>query len=706
MKFALLSTLFLLTISLRLLASESALYVQLEAIKNSIKSQGYSQEINKSLMELYQAHKSELKNYEDKQLKEEFVTLVRSSNLVSELKDCVDSGHEDIKRGIDNLFNSLLTGTCVRQVMESDTITTLISDTNKILDGSSEDSQKPSIQEVRKSLFESSLPGLLESFNNTRSLISDTDEKFLKDADQLFSRLPKSKRDLPNLKSTKRSSEDASRELLGPIDELYKSVYGDNSDLALSDRWKEAYTSKEGAQTPNIFSPPAHEVTRENTAEALARCLDKANQVRALQAKAKDRFESLRGLTSASGFAGLIPQDEKMQRGYGALGFSRAPECHALGRGLIGDHRMDRFDRALSQQELGDSSRMDDLSYSGKSIVLTLGKMGEDPNNVYKTSRNENLETRSFLKNYTASSIKEHQTKALAGMQDFINYMGRRVYAEGEVGLGKQALESAGDFANSLTSLGGSQEVDVALLLMSNPASGMNYLVNTPGAVESFCDSFKTLRNQKNVNQALEVASVLSMFTGVGGMFVKGGGLLAKGVRLSNFALTGADSLSMVDTITNARDIALSNACASGDEHLCESYMQSDRNFTMAITGLALNAGALHVGAARKLTSRFRGAFVLRNGENTRAMIADYEKLSSLVESTSETQRSALAKILANKNLSDAESAKMISLFQNNTNARSLQFLEQYSHLDAKSADLLMAKILEKANHSGGVCKF
>lgn len=684
-------------------ASEGALFVQLEALKNEIKVRGYSKESHEKLLELFNGHKSELSKYKDQTLKNEMVTLMRASQLVQSLKECVDTGHDDINAGIDALFNSMMSGSCVRKVMNDSALIGLIDDTNKILDLSSA-TKEVDTEQVRKSLFESSLPGLLSSFNQTRSLFSDTDPKFLGDADELFKRLPSDKRNLAAATKAKQTSAEVSAEILGPINDLYTEVYGDRADLALGDHWKDVYTSKEGVDTPHLFS--SAEPTLESSKSSLEACLASREKVKELQAKAQERFAQLRGYAAAKNLIGLIPQDERMERDHQGLGFMGEPQCQTFSKGLVGDHRMDRYERPLGQEALSDEGKIEEITYGNKTVALTLGHLGEDPNNVYKTSRAETLDSRSMLGAYTEEAIKEKQTKALSGMQDFINYMGRRVYDTEAGSTGEHLLDGAGDVAHALTSLGESAEVDVALLLLSNPAAGMNFLVNTPGAVNSFCNSFKALRNQKNVNQAIEIASILSMFTGVGGMVVKGGGILAKGIRISNFAMAGADTLSAIDTITNARDIALANACSGQDEHLCETYMNSDRNFTMAVAGLALNGGAISLSAARKLTHAFRGALVLKNGENARGLISDYEKLSSLLKDASPAGQKGLAKFLARNDLSDVDSARLISLIQNNENVNTIRFLEDFSKLDQKTQDALVAKILKKSSDQGGVCTF
>ncbi len=694
---------FILAMTFSARASEGALFVQLESLKNEIKVRGYTKESHDTLLELFKTHKSGLSSYQDQTLKNELVTLMRASQLVQSLKDCVDTGHDDINAGIDALFNSLLSGNCVQQAMNDSTLQSLIADTDKILDVSS-NSANLDTKEVRQGLFESSLPGLLSSFNQTRSLFSDTDEKFLKGADELFERLPADKRRLEAVKAGAKTSAEVSSEILGPINELYEEAFGDQADLALSDRWKDVYTTKEGVSTPHLFSSESMNV--DSTKSAITQCLERVQKIKDLQATAKERFSQLRGLAAAHSLTGLIPVDERMEREHKDLGFMGEPQCQALDKGLVGDHRMDRYPSALKAETLEDAVEIESITYGNKTVVMTLGDLGEDPNNVYTASRGETLDSRSMLGAYTEEAIREKQTKALAGMQDFINYMGRRVYGGRSDSTGQNILDGAGDVAHALTSLGESEEVDVALLLLSNPSAGMNYLVNTPGAVESFCDSFKALRNQNNVNQAIEIASILSMFTGVGGMVVKGGGLLAKGVRVSNFAMAGADTLSALDTMTNARDIALANACSGADEHLCETYMNSDRNFTLAVAGLALNGGAISLSAARKLTDTFRGALVLKNGENARGLISDYEKLSGLLHNASPAGQRGLASLLARSDLNQADSARLVSLIQNNENVSTLRFLEDFSKLDRKTQDALVARILAKSSDEGGVCTF
>lgn len=702
-KLLIIFSLFILAMTFGANANEGVLFVQLEALKNEIKVRGYSKESHQTLLELFKTHKDKLGEYKDQALKNEMVTLMRASQLVQSLKECVDTGHEDINAGIDSLFNSILSSGCVHKAMNDSTLKSLIEDTNQVLDVSSK-SNRLDTKKVRQDLFEVSLPGLLTSFNQTRSLISDTDEKFMKSADELFGRLPSEKRKLDAVKTGAKTSTEVSSEILGPINELYEEAFGDQADLALSDRWKEVYTAKEGVSTPHLFSSEQMKV--DSTKEALSQCLAKAQKIKKLQAKAKERFSQLRGHTAAKHLTGLIPMDERMERDHNELGFMGEPQCQALGKGLVGDHRMDRYPAAISANALNDENELESIAYANKSVVMTLGHLGEDPNNVYTTSRRETLDTRSMLGAYTEAAIKERQTKALSGMQEFINYMGRRVYGGQAESTGEQLLDGAGDIAHALTSLGESAEVDVALLLLSNPAAGMNYLVNTPGAADSFCDSFKALRNQNNVNQAIEIASILSMFTGVGGMVVKGGGLLAKGIRVSNFAMAGADTLSTLDTMTNARDIALANACSGQDEHLCETYMNSDRNFTLAVAGLALNGGAISLGAARKLTQTFRGALVLKNGENARGLISDYEKLSGLLSKASPSQQKGLARLLARTDISEVESARLVSLIQNNENVSTLRFLEDFSKLDKRGQDELVARILKKSADGGGVCTF
>ncbi len=684
-------------------ASEGALFVQIETIKNEVKVKGYSKETHEKLQELYKTHKDELKSYQDQTLKNEFVTLMRASQLVQSLKECVDTGHDDINAGMDALFNSILSGSCIHKAMSDSTLQNLINDTDLILDvtqgGGPMDAEK-----VRKDLFESSLPSLMNSFNQTRSLFNDTDEKYMKGADELFGRLPKDKRSLEGPSKAKQSTAEVSGEILGPIKDLYTEAYGEKADLALSDNWKDVYSSKEGQSTPHIHS--SSDYTPESSRLSLEQCLAQTKRVKELQAKASERFEQLRGYSAAKNLTGLIPVDDRMSRPYDGLGFSSEPQCVALDKGPVGDHSMDRYSKPLDEKTLQDSGQLESLAYSGKTIVMTLGHLGEDPNHVYKTFRDENLGTRSMLGAYTENAIKERQNKALGGMQDFINHMGRRVYGSEAGSTGEQLLEGAGDVAQSLTSLGESTEVDIALLLLSNPSSGMSYLINTPGAVDSFCDSFKALRNQNNVNQAIEIASILSMFTGVGGMVVKGGGLIAKGIRVSNVAMAGADTLSVVDTMTNARDIALANACSGNDAHLCETYMNSDRNFTLAVAGLALNGGALSLGAARKLTQTFRGALVLKNGENARGLITDYEKLSGLLSNSSPSSQRGLSSLFNRTDLSQEDAARLVSLIQNNENVGTLKFLEDFSKLDRKTQDELVAKILKKSSDEGGVCTF
>ena len=186
---------------------------------------------------------------------------------------------------------------------------------------------------------------------------------------------------------------------------------------------------------------------------------------------------------------------------------------------------------------------------------------------------------------------------------------------------------------------------------------------------------------------------------------VKGTGVLAKGLRVSNLALAGADTVSILDSMTHARDLALANACEEGDESLCQSYLDSDRNMTLAVAGLAL-AGMGSVSGATKLTSRLRSAFLLRNGDNANGLIRDNQKIADLLSKANESQKASLMKILSTNRHSDEEITKVISLLQNNENSKTLEFLTQFERLDDQKKALFVQRLIDKANElEGGVCR-
>lgn len=687
---------FLTLINVASFAGEAELFVALEAFKNQVKVSGYSDKLHDKLLSLFNEHKDKLDTYQNKKLKKELAAITKSSHLVQGLKKCIDTKHDKINKGVDNLFNGMLNSDCLNNYFSESTLDQLVLDTNTVLEEINP-TKNLEVNDLRKDLFEASLPGLLNSFDHSRNLFKDTDEKFFASNDKLFALLPTHKR---NLKSSnrrgKQSYESSSKKILGPIQDLYENVYGDKAQFALSDNWMATYTKgRDEKSLPHLFT--------ESPKEAMSKCLSRIEEVKALQTTASKHFENLRGMTHSMGLSTIIPAPTQFDGTDDSLGFSAEPNCVAITRGIAGKHNIDRFGRPIDHHFI-ENGGADMLEIENKTVAMALGELGSDPNNVYHPRGTEGPKQRSFLSNYTASKIKDNHNKSLEGMLGFINHMGRRVYNTQSESTGERIIDGAGDIAHAITSLDGSEEVDVALLLMANPSQGMRTLINKPGAMQAFCDSFKSLRNQNNVNQVLEVAAALSMFTGVGGMVVKGGTLLGRGLRVGNFALAGADTLSVADSITHARDLALASACEAGDESLCQSYLNSDRNMTIALAGLAFAGAGAGASTIAKLTKRFRGASVLRNGENVRGVIADNHKLDNLLSIASDGQKNTLLGLLSGGRLSDSDSHKLISLIQNNDNTSTLAFLESYSKLNGKQKDALLTAMLNKVDNKGGVC--
>jgi hypothetical protein len=692
-------TLFIILLNCSSFAGEAELFVALEAFKNQVKISGYSDELHSNLLAIFDEHKDKLNTYQNKDLKQELAALTKSSHLVQGLKKCVDTAHDKINKGIDNLFNGMVSGDCLSSYFAETTLDSLVNETNTILEEIAP-TENLDISELRKNLFDSSLPGLMNSFNHSRNLFKDTDEKFFADASTLFPLLPEDKRNLDvETSRSEQTYDSSSRQILGPIHELYENVYGDRAENALSDEWMATYTrSREGEQPPHLFT--------ENAEEAMNKCFSRIEEIKALQTNASEHFQNLRGLTHSLGLSGIIPAPTEFSGTDDTIGFSEEPKCVGISQGIAGRHNIDRYGKALDSRFL-ERGGADILTMENKTVALTLGELGSDPNNVFRPIGTEGPSQRSFLGNYSAAGIEENHNKSLEGMLGFINHMGRRVYNTQSDSAGGRLVDGAGDIAQSITSLGGSDEVDVALLLMANPSQGMSTLINTPGAAQAFCASFKSLRNQDNVNQVLEVAAALSMFTGVGGMVVKGGSLLGRGLRVTNFALAGADALSVTDSISHARDLALASACDSsgaGDESLCQTYLNSDRNLTVALAGLAFAGAGAGASSVNRLARRFRGTSVLRNGENVRGVIADNQKLNDLLNGASESQKTTLMSLLSSGRLSDDDSHKLISLIQNNDNVKTLSFLDRYSKLGSREKDALLRAMINKADNSGGVC--
>ncbi len=691
--------------SIPALASEAELFVEIESLKNEVLVSGYNEESHKKILEVYEQNKNHLNQLENPSLAKELIGLTRSSTLVQKLKKCVNTNNDKINKSIDALFISAAQTDCISSVFEEEALSQLTQNTDSVLEVMMD--QEYDAEKLRKELFEEGLPSLVESYDKSRSKFSDVDDKFMQKEDQLFPLLPKSK--VPSL-STKLNSEaptyeKASQSILGPIGELYREVYGEKSESALTDNWKDVYTQTEGKTSPHIFGAGLHDRSEEIVKNEFQSCFQKAQSIKDLQERAKDHFTKLDSLSYQMGLQGIIQNNSKLDESYEELGFSSEAKCISLPRGnSVGTPRMDKFGAQISKKNL-DRGFAEDIAMSGDSVVLTLGNLGSDPNNVYKPIGRETLDTRSYLDEYTTSGIKNSHNKALEGMLGFINHMGRRVYKTESTSATGKLLNMAGDTAQALTSLGDSTEVDIALLLMANPSQGMKSLIQNPLALNAFCKSFKALRNQENVNLAIDIASALSMFTGVGGMFVKGASIAGKGLRVSNLALAGADSVSIIDSMTHARDLALASACEQGDESLCQSYLDSDRNMTLAIAGLALS-GAGGMAGATKLTKRLRGALLLRNGDNPQGLIRDNHKLLDLLNGANPKQKSTLLKIVNSKGHSEEEIAKLISLIQNNENAKTLDFLNKYEALDEASKKSFIAKLLKKLDESeGGVCR-
>ncbi len=688
-------------------AREAELFVEMENIKNEVQVRGYSDTIHDKILRLYENNKNTLNSLENPSLKRELIGLVRSSVIVKKLKECVDTGHEKINKGIDALFIAAASSDCLGQVFSNETIEELSSDADSILDVVKNDNYN--VEDLRKDLFEQSLPSLMDSFNRSRSKFKDTDPKFLASANELFPMLPERKRALNESNGDSALTyKESSTEVLGPIQDLYEATYGDRAQAALSDRWKEVYTpgnEGEDVNAPHLYGSGYQNRGSQEVENEIQNCLSRVNEIKSLQERASQHFSQLQSKSFQMGLSGIISQDEKMNESYEELGFSSEPQCITLKNGFSGvTPNMDRYGRALDSESL-ERGVAEQIEIEGSHVVMSLGNLGSDPNNVYTPHGRETLDTRSYLDAYTENGIKESHTKSLEGMVGFINHMGRRVYGTESESTTENLLNLAGDAAQSLTSLGDSKEVDIALLLMANPKAGMNSLITNPMALSAFCDSFKALRNQENVNTAIEIASALSMFTGVGGMMVKGTGVLAKGLRVSNLALAGADTVSILDSMTHARDLALANACEEGDESLCQSYLDSDRNMTLAVAGLAL-AGMGSVSGATKLTSRLRSAFLLRNGDNANGLIRDNQKIADLLSKANESQKASLMKILSTNRHSDEEITKVISLLQNNENSKTLEFLTQFERLDDQKKALFVQRLIDKANElEGGVCR-
>ncbi len=685
-------------------AGEAELFVELENLKNEVKVSGYSKEAHEKILKIYESNKSQLSNYSNPSLKKELVGLVRSSVLVQKLKDCVGTGHEKINLSIDSVFIAAANSGCIGEVFSDQTIQELSSDTDKILEVIN--TEEYNAEDLRQELFEKSLPSLIQSFDKSRSKFKDTDDKFLATGNELFPMLPADKRNLNQSQNTNSPTyQESSHAVLGPINDLYKEVYGDKAESALSDQWKDVYSPTKDKETPHLFGSGHKNRTSQSIDEEITQCLAKASNLHDLQEKAQEHFSKLRAMSFQLGLSGIITEDAKMSEDYNQLGLASTAQCVTLKNGFSGTTpNMDRYGRPLSQ-ELVQRGISDEIETSGSHVVMTLGNLGSDPNNVYTPIGRETLDSRSYLHSYTEKGIKEAHTKSLEGMIGFINHMGRRVYNTQADSTGQNLLNLAGDAAQTLTSLGDSTEVDIALLLMANPSQGMNALIENPMALNAFCSSFKALRNQENVNTAIEIASALSMFTGIGGMMVKGSGALVKGLRVSNMALAGADTISIVDSMTHARDLALASACEEGSESLCQSYLDSDRNMTLAIAGLALS-GMGSVSAASKLTKRLRGAFLLRNGDNANGIIRDNHKLTDLLSKANAPQKNALLKIVNSNAHSDEDMIKIISLLQNNENGKTLDFLNQFDKLDDQARNQFLRKLIEKADKmEGGVCR-
>lgn len=674
---------------------EAELFVELEALKNEVKVRGYSEGAHQKITELFNKHIESLPQYSE-QLRKELSQLTKASTMIQGLKECVNTNHDVINKSMDSFFSSMVQSNCLDQYFSEPAIEELMTNTDAIL-GSVDDEKTASADSLRKELFEEGLPQLMANYKHSAQLFKDTDERFLGEGNDLFPLLPE---DMQPEEISKNDSsptyKEGSQKVLGPIYELYEKTYGDRADLALSDRWTDVYTSED---SPHLFPT---EMDPEKAKQSLKECQEKAQEVAELQEAAVQHFEHLRGSAQALGVAGLIKDRDEMERAHDYLAFQQKPVCRGISQGIAGRASLDRMDRAIDSND--QDIDYEDLAYSGKKIALTLGNLGEDPHNNVRPARSNSLENRSLLAPYTAEEIKKSHERSLEGMRDFINHMGRRVYRTSNEGLAKQALDSLGDGASWITSLGENDEVDVALLLMANPAQGMKTLINKEGALKAFCDSFKTLRNQRNISQALEIAATLSMFTGVGGMIVKGGTLGAKGLRVTNFALSRVDTISIFDTVTNARDLALSNACQTGDESLCRTYMESDRNFSVALAGLVLAGGSATVGTGSAVVKRYRHALVARRGENVRGLIEDQEKLGDLLRSTNERQRKTLGSLLGRKNLSDEEVGKIIHLIQNSEKTMTLAFLTKLSQMKEGEQAQVINKILEKLS-GGSSCK-
>ncbi len=689
-----------LVFSFRLFAAvgEAELLVELESFKNEVKVQGYSKDLHDQLVSLYEGHKSNLQSY-DPVLKREFAQILKASQMVQGLKSCVDTGHEVINKSIDSLFTGFMQTSCLDQYFGEPKVDELMGNLDRILEVQESQTQINPAQ-MRKKLFDEGVGDLIRNYQNAVGLFSDTEDRFKGSGEDIFPLLPSEMRptEIKGQASAPTYSEKSDK-VLGPISDLYKEVYGDRAQMALSDQWTEVYSSNDQDQ-PHIFQT---DLDPEKSKSALAQCLERSQKLSELQQEAADYFDKLEGAALREGISGFIERKEGMDKPFEELGFQGQARCHSVSPGVAGRPNLDRFGKPLGREDF-DEGRLEDLAYSGKNVILTLGNLGEDPHSNIKPRNSQNLETRSFLGPYTENGIKEKHVKALEGMQGFINHMGRRVYNTSDESRFKEALNLFGDGANIVTSLGNSDEVDVALLLMANPKLGMKTLINTPGAMQSFCDSFKTLRNQRNVTQILEVAAAVSMFTGVGGMVAKGGSMLSKGLRVSNLAFTRVDTLSIFDTLTNARDMALSNACMGGDQSLCKGYLDSDRNFTVALAGLVFSGGDTALSGGRLALRRVRQALSARKGSNVTELISDQQKFSRLLTSSSDDQKKVLASVLGRRDLKDDEVSHIVHLLQNSSLETSQGMLTQLAKLSKNEQKTFIDKLISKS-YQGGSCR-
>jgi hypothetical protein len=194
------------------------------------------------------------------------------------------------------------------------------------------------------------------------------------------------------------------------------------------------------------------------------------------------------------------------------------------------------------------------------------------------------------------------------------------------------------------------------------------------------------------------------MFTGVGGMVAKGGSMLSKGLRVSNLAFTRVDTLSIFDTLTNARNMALSNACMGGDQSLCKGYLDSDRNFTVALAGLVFSGGDTALSGGRLALRRVRQALSARKGSNVTELISDQQKFSRLLTSSSDDQKKVLASVLGRRDLKDDEVSHIVHLLQNSSLETSQGMLTQLAKLSKNEQKTFIDKLISKS-YQGGSCR-